>query len=108
MPVFIFAAPDDPPQQLISTSSMTSVTLQWSPPQNPNGIIHRYLLSIFTAGNTITKELHGNQRAMPIGNLQPSQLYTVTVITSTLVNGIFADSPSAVLNISTLPNGVFS
>ena len=105
--LIVHAAPDDPPQQLTSSRSMTTVTFQWLPPKIPNGIIRRYLFTIFTAGKTTSEKVKANQHSMTIENFQPSQLYTVTVIASTLVSGIFADSPPAVLKESTLPDSEF-
>ena len=102
--MLVCIAPDGPPENLTSVCAVNSITFQWLPPSIPNGIIHRYTFSIFTAANTTTKELLADQRTITFRGLQPSQLYAVSVTASTFFNGIYADSPPATLIESTLPD----
>jgi len=42
---FCFAAPSDPPQNVLFTLlTTTTVLLSWSPPNEPNGIIQYYTI----------------------------------------------------------------
>ena len=103
---YLSLAPDDPPQQLLSERSTNSVTFHWLPPTIPNGIIRRYVFSIFTAGVTATKELTAvnGKNMLTMDGFHPYQFYSVNVTASTSVNGVFADSSPANLNEFTLPD----
>ena len=103
---YLSPAPDDPPQELRSDRTMNSVTFHWLPPNMPNGIIRRYVFSIFTAGASSTKELTpvSGKNTLAMDGFHPYQFYSVNVTASTSVNGIFADSSPAKLNEFTLPD----
>ena len=72
----------------------------------PNGIIRRYVLSIFTTGATSAKELTpvSGKSTFTMYGFHPYQFYSVNVTASTSVNGVFADSSPANLNEFTLPD----
>ena len=85
---------------------MNSVTFHWLPPSTPNGVIRRYVFSIFTAGTTDIKELTAveGKNTLTMDGFHPFQFYSVNVTASTSVNGVFADSPLAMLDEFTLPD----
>lgn len=58
---------------LASPLSESSISVQWSPPQMPNGVITSYMITILPVGISITT----TDLARNVTNLQPFTLYTV-------------------------------
>ncbi|KRZ40215.1 Tyrosine-protein phosphatase Lar-like [Trichinella pseudospiralis] len=78
------APPQGPPKNVHSRAvSVSSIMVQWEPPEKPNGFIVAYMV-YYTSQPTepfsvwSTKEV-GNERLTTVGDLQPNVVYTVRV-----------------------------
>ena len=88
----------DPPFAL-ALSSM-EISIEWNPPNKPNGIITLYVVDIQPVGIEVSfTDLEVN-----ITNLQPFTTYTVTVQACTAV-GCVTSSPSSVQTLEAPPQG---
>ena len=106
--LYIFIAPEGPPENLRSDRRIDSVTFEWMPPSCPNGIIQRYQFSITMENGTYSRELCANQTTMTVDGFNPYEPYTVEVSASTRVNGNLLDGSPAVLVERTLPDSELS
>ena len=82
--------PSEPHLSEIVFVNSSSLTLQWTPPDTPNGIITQY--SIQLNGNNIT-DLNSNVLMYTIGGLLPDTVYVLQLMASTSVG---AGPPSSV------------
>uniref|UniRef100_A0A8C5PG57 Ephrin type-B receptor 3 n=1 Tax=Leptobrachium leishanense TaxID=445787 RepID=A0A8C5PG57_9ANUR len=87
------AAPSAVPNVLSHGSSASSLTLSWSPPESPNGIILDYEIKYFSkgysgAGNTVTSQ----RTTLRIEGMNPDTLYVVQVRARTVAGyGAYSD-----------------
>jgi len=97
---FLFIVPSRPQSLEIVSINSSSVTLQWMPPDTPNGIITQY--SLQSSDMTLIANLSSNILMFTFGGLLPLTMYelqlrahtkvgagsltSVTVITSELLN----------------------
>ena len=78
---------------MVSVNS-SSVTLQWTPPDHPNGVITQY--SIQLNGTNIT-DLSSNVLMYTIGGLPPDAVYVLQLSAHTIVG----EGPSSSVTIIT-------
>ena len=83
--LFNLLAPDSPPQDLsLDSSTSTSLTVSWSPPAQPNGLITHYTLyADYGDGSTATPTTMDSM--FTISSLKPYQTVSVQVSASTSV-----------------------
>ena len=81
------AAPESPPIEIIfDTEYPHNVSVQWSPPRLPNGIITRYTLYIgYENGSVDVFYANGQSSSYNISNLLPYQIISVEIAASTSV-----------------------
>lgn len=89
-------------QQVNVTSSL--VTLSWSPPAEPNGIVRHYLVLVKETDTKHNRTVvaHSNYH-FTIGGLHPYYIYEFSVRAITIASG----PPSVVLSVQTLQDGKF-
>ncbi|CAH2248497.1 ephrin type-B receptor 3 isoform X2 [Pelobates cultripes] len=87
------AAPSAVPNVLIHGSTASSLTLSWSPPESPNGIILDYEIKYFAkghsgAGNTVTSQ----RTTLRMEGMHPDTIYVVQVRARTVAGyGAYSD-----------------
>lgn len=76
---FLFVSePDSPPRDLAVVRTTSSiVTLSWSPPEKPNGIIHQY--EVTYSNGTYSDAVNGTSPGVTLRYLKPYTYYNVTV-----------------------------
>ena len=82
------AVPEDAPTDVaVMNTSSSSVTISWSPPFAPNGIITHYTLYInYTDGSGVsTTDTDSSATSYTLDGLQPFQLVVVQVSANTAV-----------------------
>lgn len=77
-----FTEPDSPPRDLtvVRTTSST-VTLSWSPPEKPNGIIQQY--EVTYSNGTYSDTVNSTSAGVTLRYLKPYTYYNVTVLAYT-------------------------
>ena len=77
----IFSVPSEPQLEMVSVNS-SSVTLQWSPPDPPNGVITQYSIQL---NGTDRDNLNNSVRMYTIGQLPSDTVYVLQLTASTSV-----------------------
>ena len=77
----IFSVPSEPQLEMVSVNS-SSVTLHWSPPGTPNGVITQYSIQL---DGTDIDDLNGSVRMYTIGQLPSDTVYVLQLTASTSV-----------------------
>ena len=78
---FLFLVPSEPQLEMVSVNS-SSVTLYWSPPGTPNGVITQYSIQL---DGTDIDDLNGSVRMYTIGQLPSDTVYVLQLTASTSV-----------------------
>ena len=82
VPINFIVGPSEPRSLVVFSVGSTSVTLQWMPPDTPNGVIMQY--SILHDGSNITN--FGNNMLMDtIQGLSPDTVYVLQLRAHTVV-----------------------
>lgn len=91
-------APSDAPQHFNTTTlTSTSVTLTWSPPSIPNGVITNYNISI----DGKTRLLNSSDSVYTAERLNENTNFTFSIAALTAIG----QGPDAVLTVATLEDG---
>lgn len=95
---FLYTAPTAPRSLSFAFVNTTYVTLEWLPPDPPNGIIRQYEIMYFPTPfpeDEQTELLPGNSTTISVGGLSPLTMYTVSVAAITVEKG-----PTVEVNIT--------
>ena len=82
-----FSVPGTPPVDIVfQVRSPHNVTVQWSPPNAPNGIITRYTIYVdYENGTQNVFSVDGQSTSYNITGLLPYQIISVDIAASTVV-----------------------
>ena len=84
-----------------ASNSSSTITLSWSPPAKPNGVITRYsMLCSHTAGvvMNISQNFNSSQTTTTLSGLLPYTNYSCSITAHTSVGG----GPAATINVPTI------
>ena len=76
------AAPGPVSNVLNSYATLTTITITWQPPSDPNGVIIKYQVTYYVNGSVITYNV--TQPLVTITGLVPRTTYTFSVIGYTI------------------------
>nr|XP_056702969.1 phosphatidylinositol phosphatase PTPRQ [Euleptes europaea] len=95
--------PDSPPQNVeILDVTATEISLRWSPPEKPNGIITHYEVMYDNSTTLIIKNTTGT--SLSLNGLTPYTLYSISVRASThLGHGNQSSAPLFIRTAETVP-----
>ena len=71
-----------------------SITLTWSTPQHPNGVIHFYQLQLLSSGGEVLVNTTTDTTTIVLSDLTPGTQYNVSVRAFTVAFGPFGDQLS--------------
>lgn len=83
--IYIHKAPDGPPIALMSSSTATTLTLSWGPPDTPNGDITLYTLYVNYLNGSMNVTYTAQSPPFTVPNLRPYQNVSVQVSANTSV-----------------------
>ena len=96
------SVPAGPPRQLSSVSeSSTSITVSWSAPVVPNGVITEYQLQCSVRGQTVSHIVMGSQTTTTLSGLLPYTSYSCRITAHTNAGR----GPAATTSIITRQDG---
>ena len=96
------SVPAGPPRQLSSVSeSSTSITVSWSAPAVPNGVITEYQLQCSGRGQTFSHTVMGSQTSTTLNGLLPYTSYSCSITAHTSAGG----GPEAATSVTTRQDG---
>lgn len=86
--ILFLVAPEGAPVG-VSSSSITSnsLTLTWLPPENPNGVIRYYTISVLEIDTGTNFTYQAQSTSFSIGDLHPYYTYLFTVSAVTVAEG---------------------
>ncbi|XP_032262899.1 ephrin type-B receptor 3 [Halichoerus grypus] len=73
------AAPSEVPTLHLHSSSGSSLTLSWAPPERPNGVILDYEMKYFEKSEGIASTVTSQKNSVQLGGLRPDARYVVQV-----------------------------
>lgn len=73
------AAPSEVPTLHLHSSSGSSLTLSWAPPERPNGVILDYEMKYFEKSKGIASTVTSQKNSVQLDGLQPDARYVVQV-----------------------------
>ena len=90
------AAPSAPLNLTFSPGGVLndSITLVWSTPQHPNGVIHFYQLQLLSSGGEVLVNTTTDNTTTVLSDLTPDTQYNVSVRAFTVAFGPFSDQLS--------------
>ena len=94
LPIYIFVVPGEPRTLEIFTINSSSVTLQWTPPDPPNGVITHYSIQ---RNGTDRNDLNSSVLMYTIGGLSPDTVYVLLLSAHTIVG----EGPSSTITVVT-------
>ena len=94
--------PAGPPRQvMIIAENSTSITVSWSAPSTPNGVITEYQLQCSGHVQVFNRTVKGSQTATTLSGLLPYTNYSCNITAHTSAGG----GPSTTVNIATAQDG---
>lgn len=98
----LFTVPGSPPQNLVSTGvNASSISLEWSPPLEPNGIIKLY--EIIYTNSTVILSQNTSSTSCTLIDLNPFTLYRISVRAYTMLG--HGNQSTPVLPVKTSETG---
>ena len=88
------AAPSGPPTEVVvNATSSRSISLSWSSPnpEQQNGIVRHYLITVTSSFETVTRNISSIQTRTIISGLRPYTVYSCTVQAETVATGPSSD-----------------
>ena len=83
--------PSGPPEQLnVSTTSSSTLQLQWNPPSlsSVNGIVQHYIITVYElATDTIFQSTTSTSTQLSVSGLHPYYIYTCSISAVTIGSG---------------------
>ena len=101
--LYFFIAPSGSPRNLnASVLNSTAVYLVWNPPllHEQNGVIKKYIVSVYKAVNDVFREADAYTTSIVIGELRPHYEYQISVSAFTVASG-----PDALVSVTTEEDG---
>ena len=80
--IYIYSVPSRPPQELINSTTSRNISLFWSPPSKPNGVIISYLINCTIGSVESSNSVSGTSLVISI---DPFTNYTCSVSAATMV-----------------------
>ena len=94
--------PAGPPRQFFGVAaSSTSITVSWSAPGTPNGVITEYQLQCSGGGQSYSPVVPGSQTTTTLSGLLPYTNYSCNITAHTSVGG----GPAATTSVTTEQDG---
>ena len=90
--------PAGPPRQFFGIAkSSNSITVSWSAPATPNGVITEYQLQCSGSGQVFSRTVMGSQTTTTLSGLLPYTSYSCNITAHTSVGG----GPAATTSVTT-------
>ena len=90
--------PAGPPRQFFGIAkSSNSITVSWSAPATPNGVITEYQLQCSGGGQVFSRTVMGSQTTTTLSGLLPYTSYSCNITAHTSVGG----GPAATTSVTT-------
>ena len=97
--------PAGPPRQFFGIAeSSTSITVSWSAPATPNGVITEYQLQCSGGGQVFSRTVMGSQTTTTPSGLLPYTSYSCNITAHTSVGG----GPAATTSVTTEQDSEFT
>ena len=94
--------PAGPPRQFFGfADNSTSITVSWSAPATPNGVITEYQLQCSGGGQVFSRTVMGSQTTTTLSGLLPYTNYSCNITAHTSVGG----GPAATTSVTTKQDG---
>ena len=100
--VMCFTVPAGPPHHFLGVAeSSISISVSWSAPETPNGVITEYQLQCSGGGQVFNWTVMGSQTTTTLSGLLPYTNYSCSITAHTSVGG----GPAATVNVTTAQDG---